>query len=250
MGDEPATCRLGARPGRQRWQPGRVQTTPRPELIVFDVNETLSDMAPMAGRFEDVGAPGHLAATWFAALLRDGFALTAVGATARFADLATAALATVLHPVDLDLPLADATRHVLAGFTELAVHPDVVPGVRALAEDGHRLVTLSNGAASVAEGLLARAGLADAFEATLSVEDAGVWKPAAGSYRWAAGRCAVEPAAMLLVAVHPWDVDGAHRAGLRSAWVNRGGAPYPSTFTAPDLEVGSLVDLAAALRAG
>ena len=27
----------------------------RPELIVFDVNETLSDMSPMAQRFADVG---------------------------------------------------------------------------------------------------------------------------------------------------------------------------------------------------
>ncbi len=224
-------------------------TTPRPEVIVLDVNETLSDLAPMAQRFEDVGAPGHLAATWFAGVLRDGFALTAVGATARFADLAAAVLATVLHPVALDRPVDEATRHVLAGFDELTVHPDVGPGVRSLAADGQRLVTLSNGAASVAEGLLTRAGLADAFEATLSVQDAGVWKPAAGSYRWAAGRCGVQPAAMMLVAVHPWDVDGAHRAGLRSAWVNRAGAPYPSTFTAPDLEVGSLTELADRLRA-
>ncbi|MEO7745098.1 MAG: haloacid dehalogenase type II [Actinomycetota bacterium] len=224
-------------------------TTARPEVIVFDVNETLSDLAPMAQRFEDVGAPGHLAATWFAGVLRDGFALTAVGTTARFADLATAVLATVLHPVDLDRPLTDATQHVLAGFTELTVHPDVGPGVRALTADGLRLITLSNGAASVAQGLLARADLGDAFEATLSVEDAGVWKPAAGSYRWAAERCGVEPAAMMLVAVHPWDVDGAHRAGLQTAWVNRAGAPYPSTFTAPDLEVASLVELAERLRA-
>ena len=226
-----------------------MQTTPRPELIVFDVNETLSDLAPMARRFEDVGAPGHLADTWFAAVLRDGFALTAAGATARFADLATAVLATLLHPVALHRPLAEATRHVLAGFTELDVHADVGPGVRALVGDGHRLVTLSNGAASVAEGLLARAGLRDMFDATLSVEDAGVWKPAARSYLWAAERCGVEPAAMMLVAVHPWDVDGAHRAGLRTAWVNRVGAPYPATFSAPDVEVRTLVDLAGMLPA-
>jgi 2-haloacid dehalogenase len=31
---------------------------PRPSVVVFDVNETLSDMAPMARRFADVGAPG------------------------------------------------------------------------------------------------------------------------------------------------------------------------------------------------
>jgi 2-haloacid dehalogenase len=39
---------------------------PRPRVIVFDVNETLSDMAPMAGRFADVGAPDLLATVWFA----------------------------------------------------------------------------------------------------------------------------------------------------------------------------------------
>jgi len=51
----------------------------RPSVLLFDVNEMLSDMSPMAGRFEEVGAPGHLAKTWFAGLLRDGFALTVAG---------------------------------------------------------------------------------------------------------------------------------------------------------------------------
>ena len=32
-----------------------------PALLVLDVNETLSDLAPLAARFEDVGLPGHLA---------------------------------------------------------------------------------------------------------------------------------------------------------------------------------------------
>ena len=37
--------------------------------VVFDVNETLSDMAPLADAFETVGAPGSLAKTWFAGVL-------------------------------------------------------------------------------------------------------------------------------------------------------------------------------------
>ena len=218
-----------------------------PEVIVFDVNETLSDLAPMAGRFADIGAPKHLAAMWFASVLRDGFALTATGATARFADLGAAVLATMLHGAPLDRSLDDATQHVLGGFNELSVHPDVVEGIAALAANGHRLVTLSNGAASVAEGLLERAGIAAVFEQVLSVEDAGVWKPAAGAYRYAAQQLDVHPTRMMLVAVHPWDVDGAHRVGLRSAWVNRSGGPYPPTFTAPDVTVDSLTQLAGRL---
>ncbi len=34
----------------------------RPTVIVFDVNETLSDTAGLAGSFTEVGAPGHLVA--------------------------------------------------------------------------------------------------------------------------------------------------------------------------------------------
>ena len=48
----------------------------------------------------------------------------------------------------------------------------------------------------------------------------------------------------MLVAVHPWDTDGARRAGLASAWVNRVGGPYPAYFLTPSLDVVSLLDLA------
>jgi 2-haloacid dehalogenase len=50
---------------------------------------------------------------------------------------------------------------------------------------------------------------------------------------------------MLLVAVHPWDIHGASLAGLRTAWVNRSGAAYPSYFAAPDHVVTGIDGLAA-----
>ncbi len=55
-----------------------------PSVIVFDVNETLSDMSPMGERFAEVGVPAQLAKLWFATLLRDGFALTAAGGNGAF----------------------------------------------------------------------------------------------------------------------------------------------------------------------
>jgi 2-haloacid dehalogenase len=54
---------------------------------------------------------------------------------------------------------------------------------------------------------------------------------------------------MLLVAVHPWDIHGAARAGLRTAWINRTGARYPSYFRAPDITVAALTELPPALAA-
>lgn len=220
----------------------------RPSLLIFDVNETLSDMSAMSRRFEEVGAPGHLAKTWFAGLLRDGFALTAVGASAPFAEVAAESLRVSLHGQALDRGVDEAVRHVMGGIPELGVHPDVPEGIRALSDLGVRLVTLSNGSTSVAETLLSRAGVRDRFESLLSVEDAGAWKPARRAYAYALEQCGAEPMDAMLAAVHPWDIDGAARAGLATAWVDRGEGPYPGYFRTPDLSPRSLVDLADQLR--
>jgi 2-haloacid dehalogenase len=221
----------------------------RPRLLIFDVNETLSDMSPIGERFEAVGAPGHLAQTWFAGLLRDGFALTVAHENPAFAQLAAEGLRAMLNAVPpLNRPVEEAVEFVLAGFSELAVHPDVPGGVRSLAELGIRLVTLSNGSASIAQLLLADAGLDQAFESFLSVEEAGIWKPAPGAYAYALAACQVDPMDAMLVAVHPWDTDGASRAGLATAWISRSGGRYPEYFRPPDLQAASLRHLAAQLK--
>jgi 2-haloacid dehalogenase len=217
---------------------------PHPSVIAFDVNETLSDMTPMAGRFTEVGAPAPLARVWFAALLRDGFALTAAGGKEPFARLARGALDIVLAGASLNRPAPEAADHIMAGFSDLSVHPDVPDGMRLLRGGGLRLVTLSNGSADVADRLLAKTGIRDEFERLLSVEDAPAWKPALAAYAYAAGACSVPAGQMLLVAVHPWDIHGAHQAGMRTGWISRGSAPYPGYFAAPDLQAPDLGTLA------
>src|ERR671932_2871241 len=135
----------------------------RPSVVVFDVNETLSDMSPMGRRFAEVGAPEHLAKLWFATLLRDGFALTAAGGQRPFAEVGVCALRTVLHELDLDREIDAAVEHVMSGMAQLSVHPDVPEGVRALRRSGRRLVTLTNGAAELGERLLGEAGIRAEF---------------------------------------------------------------------------------------
>lgn len=213
--------------------------------VVLDVNETLSDLSPLRARFEEVGAPGSLLPTWFAGVLRDGFALTASGAFADFSDLAADGLRALL-PAEPGWSgdVEEAAAHILGGFGSLPVHPDVPEGVRALRASGLRLVTMTNGSVSVARGLLERAGVLDCFEDLLDVHGPRVWKPAAAAYRWPLDRLGLHPGEALLTAVHPWDVDGARRAGLHGAWLRRGASGYPSAMTPPSLTAEDLTDLA------
>lgn len=222
----------------------------KPSIVVFDVNETLSDMSPMGQRFVDVGAPAHVAKLWFATLLRDGFALTSAGDNGSFSGIGAEALRGVFAGMALNQGLEAAVEHVLAGFSSLGLHPDVTDGIKALHVAGYRLATLTNGSTQLAEHLFTDAGIRDRFELLLSVEDAAAWKPGRQSYEYAASVCGTRPEEMLLVAVHPWDIHGAARAGLSTCWVNRTGAPYPDYFKAPDHTLSSLTELAPALTSG
>jgi 2-haloacid dehalogenase len=203
----------------------------RPLVIAFDVIETLFPLEPVRQRLIDAGQPGHLLELWFARLLRDGFALVASSSYRPFGDIA----ASALHSVTGGTLDDTAAVRILAGFTELDPHPDVLPAVRHARKAGLRLVTLTNGSAPNTAGLLRRAGIEDDIEQVLSVDDVHRWKPAREIYRHAADSARVPADRVALVAAHPWDIHGAHQAGLVTGWVARSGDHYPGIFAAPDV---------------
>lgn len=220
-----------------------------PELIVLDVNETLSDLSGLDEVFRDVGLDDRDAPAWFAGVLRDAFALSLLGDNPSFAEVGTASMRALLASSGAVDPEAGADQ-VMSRLASLRPHEDVVPGLLALAERGCRIVTLSNGSAAVARALLQDTEAGPVIEDYLSVADAGVWKPAAGAYAHALQSTSVTASAAMLVAVHPWDIEGAHRAGLRTAWIGRGSAVYPGYFTPAEVEASTVMDLAARFLEG
>lgn len=221
-----------------------------PAVAVFDVNETLSDLQGLVPRLREAGADPGLLQVWFAATLRDGFAITAAGGYADFAEIAVPALAGLLDgSASLKGSPQEVAEQIVGAMGELDLHPDVAAGLRMLRAAGMRIVTLSNGASGVAESLLERAELGDLVEQCLSVSDARRWKPAPESYAYAAARCNVDIRELVLIAVHPWDVDGALRAGSRAGWLSRDGAPYPPYLREPEATGRTLPELAELLTA-
>jgi len=198
----------------------------RPEVVAFDVNETLLDLAPVRAALVEAGRPADLLAAVFARTLLTGFAAAAVGGWCRFREAFDAALAQELSP-----------------------HPDVEPALRTLAEAGIRAVTLTHGSPGVAEAALARGGVTPLVERCLSSETIRAWKPSREAYLWAAGACDVAPERMALVAAHGWDVLGAQRAGLTGAWFPRSERSYPAVFEPPHVAAVDLHDAVGALVA-
>ena len=147
-----------------------------PAVVIFDVNETLSDLTPLAARFEEAGAPSELLGTWFAATLRDGIALAASGSYADFRDVGRANLLQLLPTAT-----AEAAEHVLDGFAALPVHPDVPHGLQVLRDARIRIATLTNGTTQIARALLERAGLEELVEQHLDVSERAPLEARAGS---------------------------------------------------------------------
>jgi 2-haloacid dehalogenase len=215
-------------------------TRSRPEVVAFDVNETLLDLAPVGAALVEAGRPEHELRPVFTRTLLTGFAAAAVGTWCRFRDAFDAALAQ-----ETGLGTSDRAR-VAGAFAELAPHPDVEPALRRLVEAGLRVITLSHGSPGVAEAALERGGITPLVERCLTSEAIRAWKPAREVYLWAAGTCDVPPARLALVAAHGWDVLGAQRAGLTGAWFPRGERAYPTVYDEPHV---AAADLAGAVEA-
>ncbi|ROO52019.1 2-haloacid dehalogenase [Micromonospora sp. Llam0] len=214
------------------------------DAVVFDVNETLFTLDRLRPAFTDAGLDPSLVPVWFARLLRDGFALTALGSYRPFAEVAAETLRRLGASVE-----DDAVAMIVATMRDLDPHPDVEPALRALRDAGIATATLTNGSVEVVQALLHRANLGRYLSANLSVDAVRRWKPAAEPYRFAATELAVDPGSLALVAAHPGDCAGATAAGLRAAWVNRAGQHWPAIFQAAGFSAPDRATLVDALLA-
>lgn len=221
---------------------------PRPKVLIFDVNETLLDMAPIKQVIDDLLLEPDSSALWFSTLLHHSLVMTVADRHADFMDIGVAALQMVARNCDRAIDTADA-RQLLSGMRRLAPHSDVVPALERLQRAGFRLATLTNSSQASVKAQLDHAGLAEFFEKQLSVETPQRFKPHASVYRWAVGELGAQPADCMLVAAHGWDVAGAKWAGLQAAFIARANQQKFPLAERPDIDVADFGGLCDALDA-
>ncbi|USI90174.1 HAD-IA family hydrolase [Rhodococcus pyridinivorans] len=221
-----------------------MSTFRRPEVVVFDVVGTLASLEVIEDRLAEIGQPREMLAGWFARLLRDGMALTLTGVYRPFLEVATSALQAHTHGA----VTAEQARHVMGGFAETTARPDAAAAVSAASEAGFRVFTLSNGSIDSTRSFLERADLVAAVEQVLSIDEVQAWKPASAPYQHAAAVAGLAPEQLALVAVHSWDVHGAHRAGLGTGWSSSVETVPTEAFVEADVTAPSLDGVVRALH--
>lgn len=203
-------------------------------IIVFDVNETLLDLRALRTHFERVFTDANISQQWFSLLLHSSMASTLAGKYSDFGALGKAALEMVA--VTHGVALADSDREViLSAMQSLPPHGDVKPGLERLRAAGFRLATLTNSSYEMLKSQMMNAGLLEAFDAFMSVDEVRKFKPALEVYQMAAEKLGVAVHQIRMVAAHDWDVFGALQAGCAGAFIARGGKPYHPLYTRPDV---------------
>ena len=146
---------------------------------------------------------------------------------------------------------SDAQREELTlAWQRLKPWPDVVPGLTRW-KTAYTLATLSNADVSAVVNISKRAGLP--WDAVFAAEMAGVFKPDPAIYDMAATYLGLDPAEIMMVASHKYDIRAAGRLGYATAFVARplefgvdgeADAAYSDEF---DVNASDFLDLAAQL---
>jgi len=205
-----------------------------PGIVVFDVNETLLNLAALDPHFERAFGNASARQQWFAQVLQSALVVTVTDHYVDFGTIGAAALEMTAARRSITLSAEDRAA-ILGAILTLPPHPEVPQSLARLRAAGVRLATLTNSTAVAAEAQLTYAGLIDYFDQVLSVEAVRQFKPAPGTYRMAARALGVEASDLRLVAAHDWDVAGAMHAEWAAAFVARPGMVLNPLSERPDV---------------
>lgn len=208
------------------------------EAIAFDAYGTLFDLAG-----EDWAAP-EVVQMFRAKQLQYTWLVSLMGTYRDFDDISRAALehTAAANGIELDV---DA---ILERQRRIRTFPEVPAALlRMGAGRVRKLAIVSNGRPESLAALVANNGLDQLFARIVSVHPLGTYKPSPRVYRHALDELGTAAQRLLFVSSNGWDAAGAAQFGLRTAWVNRTGAPSEGVGPRPEIEVSDLTELADAL---
>ncbi|MBR83527.1 MAG: haloacid dehalogenase type II [Magnetovibrio sp.] len=136
----------------------------------------------------------------------------------------------------------DEVAFLVSQIETLKPFPDVIEALERLRKKGFKLAILSNGDRDMLEAAKPHIGFQ--FDETISVQEAGYFKPHWKSYAKAEEILDEERTAILFVANHPFDCIGAKAFGMRTAFIDRRKRPFGQEPQQPDIIVADFKELA------
>jgi 2-haloacid dehalogenase len=215
----------------------------KPQLLIFDVNETLLDLGKIKSAIHQVFQNEDAFSIWFSTLLQYSMVESICNTYHGFGEIGKATLKMTAKKLKVDIT-DDEISGILDLITQLQPHPDVKGGLKNLKSNGFLLVALTNGSLEALNAQMKYAGLTPYFDKLYSVEEVKSFKPQGKTYQYVLSdmNCKAENA--MMIAAHPWDIAGAKAVGMQTAFIERKGQIYYPLMEKADFHVTNLKELA------
>jgi 2-haloacid dehalogenase len=183
--------------------------------VLFDLNGTLLDPSGIARELGGVGEYGGLVEAAFDEALLQSMADTLSGQYRSIPEYLRAALERRLvvggHGTDrLDAAMRKAGA--------MDAFPEAAEALDRLRDGGLELAVLTNSSTDSAESSLEAAGLRGRLSKVIGSEAVRKFKPHPEVYRHGLEAVGAQPQEACMVAAHGWDLMGAKRVGMTTAW--------------------------------
>ena len=230
---------------------GQPETIERVNTLTFDIFGTVLDLAgslvpPLEKLLHECNTPGYLtgADVWKQWRLRQRLEqyqenIIMLGHSG-YLEVKKKALLYTLRLLEIEFTY-EKVDEFMKSYHELIPFQDAVSGLKRLGTK-YRLVILSNGEEWYLKQLIEN-NIGIEFNEILCAEMVSQFKPHPSVYRFAANRLELEPAQIMMVASHSFDILGARHSGFRGAYVNRYGLPYEESKFRPDIIVNDFEQL-------
>lgn len=213
------------------------------QACVFDAYGTLFDFASAARGCRDMLGDSfdRLTVLWRDKQLQYTWLRAAQGRHADFWQVTGDALDFALATLAIDQP--SMRDRLMTLYLTLETFPEVPDVVRRLKAAGLKTAILSNGSPAMLASAVRNAGLDGLFDAVLSVEEVGVYKPNPRVYQLAVDRLDVPAFRISFQSSNAWDAHAASAFGMKVVWCNRYGQRREHLPGSPDREIKSLSEM-------
>ena len=210
------------------------------EAFVFDAYGTLYDVHSVVQRCETCwpGKGAALSQLWRAKQLEYTWQRSLMNRYAPFSTVTREALAYACEALSLELT-AERMEALMGEYNMLSPFADVEPTLARFAS--FKKAILSNGSPDMLAPLVENSGLK--FDAVLSVDEVGAYKPSPEVYELAASRLDLSREEVGFVSSNCWDALGAKSFGFTVFWINRSGAPVDRLGFKPDAVLTTLGEM-------
>ena len=209
---------------------------------VFDAYGTLFDVHSAVRRYSNqIKESEAVSALWRAKQLEYTWLRSLMGRYVDFWQVTADALDFALETYGISDTVI--RQDLLQAYMTLSCYSEVPDVLDRLKRKGIRCAILSNGSPQMLSSVVKNSGLSEFFDAVISVDMIGQYKPDPRVYRLAVDELKVEKSKIAFQSSNAWDAAGANAYGFNVVWVNRFKQKPERLNTSVDIELTDLEKL-------